>query len=382
MFYSDELNPFYNEILQNGIDPYNILADEEMFVQLERPRETIDRDTLVALAFIRSIRNSVHIVGKGFIGSWEGPWRSGKSTSAITFSWLIDKTFEKNFENRIIHTPDNFTEYIAKVEKLYTYEHVIGTACVIDEAGNTMASHEWHSRWSITINKVLQSIGLYKPILSFVAPHKDNVNSGVRKLVNTHFTVKRNNPEFATIKPYELHYNSLAGKTWPRFPRINFLGERLILRSIRMKGIPSEIKMLYDQLEPLRKKNLVGDNIEALQEKEDVKEQNMDREKMVNQIVDNYGFYMLKNGSGLDVDIIRYQFTISNRFAKFILKMAEAKLMELNKISNEIKEVTEKPKYKAKMKRDIFTEEVHKRKIGGGNIFTSKAEDMDLELDE
>lgn len=389
MLYDNNSNEFYDCLESYGLNPLDMWPQEETFVLLERPREIMNQDSLLALAFIRSIHQDVHHVGKSFLASWDGRHRSGKSMSSIVFSWLLDKTFKQDFEKRIIHNPNDFTEYIYQIDKRFTFNHTRGCAVVVDEAGNTMASHEWQSQWSININKVLQSMGYLRPIINFVAPVKDNVNSGVRKLVNFHFTVSRNNNEFSTIKPYQMQYNSLMGKTFPRFPRIHFFGERLILQKIRMRGIPSEIMERYQKLEIDRKQKMMADNLSGLREQEDVKEENMDREKLVNRVVDNYGFYQLKRGDKLDADLIKFDLGISPRFAKYIQRLAENKLIEMNKITAEIKEVKEMSQYKQQTSRnkEIFIDGVppnekpkNKRKVD--DIYKATADQFDLQLDE
>lgn len=156
-----------------------------------------------------------------------------------------------------------------------------------------------------------------------------------------------------------------------------------------MRGIPSEIMERYQKLEIDRKQKMMADNLSGLREQEDVKEENMDREKLVNRVVDNYGFYQLKRGDKLDADLIKFDLGISPRFAKYIQRLAENKLIEMNKITAEIKEVKEMSQYKQQTSRnkEIFIDGVppnekpkNKRKVD--DIYKATSDQFDLQLDE
>lgn len=324
------MNNYFHEALEkfnvNPVEkqPYN------RWIQDEMPISKVHTEELVALAYLNYKRRQVVRTRLSHLMSWDGRHRAGKSVTACTFSWLWDTSFSKDFENRIVTDPDDLIKIIKTAGNNYELNKQIGIAIIIDEAGNTLSSTEWYESWAKTINKTVQMFGYLCPQISFVAPVQDYVNSGLRKMFHSHYSMSRNNNEYSVCKPYDIYYNSITGKKYPKHPIVRIGGMKTKLNRIKIKGIPSEILERYQNLERIRKTKLLDENLSNALQKEDDMEK-VDPQEIIKQIIEKYTFFLNKKGNGLDQNIIAYHFSLKGKKASYILRLAERELEDVFK---------------------------------------------------
>lgn len=320
-------NYFYSSLEKLGIDP-TANCEFKPWVVNQHHIYRGDMAKWVGLAYLISRRRQVVNTKLSHLMSWDGRHRSGKSVTACTFSWLWDKSFKNDFENRIVTDPEDLIKIIETAGKNYTLNKQRGVAIIIDEAGNTLSSSEWYESWAKSINKTVQMFGYLCPQISFVAPVQDYVNSSLRKMFHTHFTMKRFNNDYSVCKPYDLHYNSVTGKKYPRLPIVRFNGIKIKLNSIKLYGIPSEILERYQFLEITRKSKMLEENLHNAYARE-LEAEERDPQEILKEILEKYKFFLNRKGTGLDKDIIAYHYSLKGKKASYILRLAERELEEI-----------------------------------------------------
>jgi hypothetical protein len=322
-------NEFYDSMKKYNFDPH-IDRDHHQWICSENELSKTQTEEMLALAYLISVRRKVVETRFSNLMSWDGRHRSGKSVTAMSFSWLWDSTFQKDFENRIIVDPEDLLKTIDSAGKNFKLTGQIGVAMVIDEAGNTLSSSEWYEKWAKTINKLVQMFGYLCPQISFVAPVSDYVNSSLRKMFNTHYSMNRFSNDYSICKPYNLHYNSVTGHKYPKQPIIRVDGLKTKIRSLKIYGVSSEIIERYSTLEPILKDKLLQDHLQSAYAREEEAE-NEDPQNIIKQILEKYKFFLNKKGNGLDKDIIAYHFSLKGKKASYILRLAEKELEDVFK---------------------------------------------------
>lgn len=351
---NNEFNSFHETLLKNGFNPHVDRPYHRWIVDPNEKTKT-QNEELIALAYLTSVRRKVIENRFSNLMSWDGRHRSGKSVASMEFSWVWDSTFKNDFENRIIVDPDDLLKTIENAGKNFKLTGQIGTAIVIDEAGNTLSSSEWYESWAKTINKLVQMFGYLCPQISFVAPVSDYVNSSLRKMFHTHYSMSRFGNDFSTCKPYNLRYNSITGKRYPKQPVIRIDGLKTKIRSIKLRGVSSDIIERYSNLEPILKDKLLQDHLQSAYKKEQEAEERDPRE-IVSEIIANYKFYLNKRNNGLDPDIVAYAFRIKTNKLKYVIRLAE------NELKDALKEAGE-TEIKLKQKRTNKEERAQRKEI-------------------
>jgi hypothetical protein len=165
--------------------------------------------------YLNDIYKKVHNEDFNRLDMWVGRHRVGKSTNAIVFAHLLDKTFKENFEDRIVYSAEQFMYALEIIRK----KEIIGGAVIWDEAGVGLPSREWYAVSNKAINYALQTLGYLRPIIYFVAPDISYVDSQVRKLFHAFYEVNRSTKEYSIIKPFTLSYDKKTGKIYYIYPK-------------------------------------------------------------------------------------------------------------------------------------------------------------------
>lgn len=111
------------------------------------------------------------------MGICDGIVGSGKSTILIRLLNEIDPTFnEETVRERLILSPLEFSE------KLTNKTAKRGTAWLVDEAGSSLSSYQWHNDDIIRVVKFIQLFRHRGLIVFFSVPHVSFVAKGVRKM--------------------------------------------------------------------------------------------------------------------------------------------------------------------------------------------------------
>lgn len=293
------------------------------------PYYKLKQDELIALAYLKSTRE--HVIEKqfSFMASFDGRHRSGKSITAATFGYLWDKTFWQYFENRVVQDHKEFMDAIDKIAK----EKITGGVIMVDEAGISMASADWYERWMKTITKMVQMFGYLYPVVLFVAPIKDFVDSRLRKMFHAYYKMERYDKESTTITPYNLKYNTIKNKWYYKKPIIRLGGQEIVLRRLRMTRPPEFILDRYRNLE-LSRKGIMLDSFMAEMRRSESKnvKQSRDINAVINFVSENHKLFESKRSKPqdivLDENTIEYNQELPHRLAKYVKSEAEKRLRD------------------------------------------------------
>jgi hypothetical protein len=287
------------------------------------------QQSILALAYLKSIRRRV--VGNGFtyLASFDGKHRSSKSTTAITFAYLWDPTFWDYFESRIVQDHIEFVNAMEQISKL----KIKGGCIIVDEAGVSMSSSDWYERWMKTITKMVQMFGYLYPIVLFVAPVKDFVDSRLRRMFHAYYHVERYDKLKSYVTPYNVRFNAILGKWFYKKPRMRIGSQEIIVRRIVIHKPPAFIIERYQQLELNRKDKMFKGFLEELKT-EEVKEakKEVDLDDVVEFVIKNYKNYESKRSLPqlIQLDSTRLEFGLKLRQREAMFVRAEAEQV-LNK---------------------------------------------------
>jgi hypothetical protein len=295
----------------------------------------ITTSRLLSIAYLKSVRDMV--VGRNFsyLASFDGRHRSGKSLGATTFGYLWDKTFWKNYESRLPQEPKEFIDCIEKINK----EKIKGAVIQVDEAGVSMASSDWYEGWMKTITKTVQMFGYLNPIVLFVAPVKDFVDSRLRKMFHTYYNFNRVRTDYTTIRIYNTRYSTIKKKEYLRKPTVRIMGQRVVLDSIRLGLPPQFIIDRYTELSHFRKDKMLDGFIAQMKKGETKKSKDIDVSEIIRHTKKNYHLYEASRSSKariiLDQTRIEFGLKIPAKHAKYVKTEVE------NELNEKLKELME-----------------------------------------
>ena len=289
---------------------------------------------LLSIAYLKSVRNSVHRVGLSYLASFTGPHRTAKSTSACLFAHIWDPTFWGSFEQRVVQSPYQFMTTMDSIRK----DKIIGAAVVVDEAGTTFASGDWYEKWMRSIQKVLQICGLLKPVILFVAPNREFIVSGMRKLIVAEHHMKRFDPRFTRMSCYQVKYNFMK-KGDPyifKRPIIRIAGQNITLKHINIYEPPAWFIDRYKNLtEPEKQSRLDKFSEEVRKNISDQEEEEPDYDQLIEEIWQKKEIYfgsVKRDGTQtIDQTAIEIGFSIKPKHAKYIKERIERRLLENKK---------------------------------------------------
>lgn len=282
---------------------------------------------LLALAYLKGERD--HVVKQGFskLSSFDGRHRSGKSVTAALFAHLWDPTFWDNFEQRIVRDHKDFIDVMEDVNK----KKIHGSVTMVDEAGVSMSSADWYERWLKTITKMVQMFGYLHPIVFFVAPVKDFVDSRLRKMFHNYYKVDRYNMKESVITPYNLKYNTVYNKHFYKKPIIRLGNQQITLKRLIIGKPPPRLLDRYIELENHRKDQMFTKFIDEVK-KEETRDQKkeVDIEKVVDHVMQNIKLFEARGSKPtepkLDVNLIEFSLKVPHRQAKFVKLTAERRI--------------------------------------------------------
>lgn len=282
---------------------------------------------LLGLLYLKSVRRSVVGDGKSFMASFDGPHRSGKSLAAVTFSAIWDPTFLRYMERRIVQEPREFADAVENLASI----NQKGACVVVDEAGVTMSSQDWFEKWLKAITKMVQMFGYLHPMVMFVAPVKDFVDSRLRKMFHTYYKCSRHSTQFSIVKPYEVQFNSIFGKWGYRKPVIELGGNLVTLDSIRLGKPPVEILERYQALETSRKPQMLENFFNDLRKVEiEESKEKADLNKLADHVLANHHVFETRTSAAahpkLSEILIQYGLKVKSTEARYIKSVAERKM--------------------------------------------------------
>jgi len=301
----------------------------------------LTEEQIMGMAYLKSIRSRVVYGNKTWLCAADGPHRAGKSLSVCTASLIMDSSFEKNMFNRFIFEPRQLYDEMEKIRR----NGVKGAVIAVDEAGASLSAMDWYEQWAKAVSEMFMIIGYLNPIVFFIAPVRDFVNSPIRKMQHAYWKFNRPNTNrgYTFLKPYELSYSSTYKKTFNKRPTVKFNGVSKIIDKIRFGLPPTDIIRQYEEIETPRKDKLLvkfGEEIKQSETRAVKIEQNP--QKIIDHIADQYHMYENRQSKpdkvALDPDIIRYRFNVPNNLAKYIRTEAERKIVEKKRAVAELAE--------------------------------------------
>ncbi len=303
----------------------------DLSITQHRVYNYVKQSDLIAISFFRHLRSIVIEKKFALLVSFDGRSRAGKSITACTLGCLLDSTFEKNFERRIVREIKEFYGALEEIER----QKIEGGVVMVDEAGITMSSADFYERWNRAIFKTMQVFGYLHPIILFISPVKEFVDSRLRKLTNYHFAIKRYNNKETTIFPYEVLYSSLKQKYFYKKPVIRVLGNEIIVNRIQLSRPPEWIIKKYGEIEVAFKSKVIKTfGADVLKEEITQKAESISQDEIIKYVVENYNRFLAKKSKPdnikLDPNKIRFVFrrSLTFRDAQYISEEAVAQISE------------------------------------------------------
>lgn len=318
--------------------------------QLEEVEATynISDEEILGLAYLKKKRDDLITRKFSWLVAFDGRHRSGKSVSAIMIAIMFDKTFWRNFESRIVHTPEQVLEQF----EIIADNDIHGACVIIDEAGASLAGSDWYEKVQKSILKTVQIFGRYNPCIFMVSPVKELISGGMRKMFHSYFKIDRYDNERSYITPYETYYSGIRGKYMNKKPQLTILGQKITLSRIAITKPPEEILTRYAELEKGRKEMLMKEfrldvQIGELKKQRDV----VDDDAQIEYIMKNQKIFASPrwkpNDPMFDPDVIKNRLHVPLSKAKYYKLTAERKIRsKLDQIEKETELKTEEKKEK------------------------------------
>jgi len=288
---------------------------------------SISQRSLLGILYFRKWREEVIYNDKSLLVMGEGRHRSAKSTTWVTIACLMDKTFWKYFEHRIVQTPREFMSALDVIEK----EGIKGAVIVVDEAGVSMDSGSWYEEWMKCLEKTVMVFGFLNPIIFFCAPQKDFISSKLRKMAHYYAKFARYNKMETTVKIYDMEWNTILKDYVYRKPDVSLFGQRIRIRKFYITKPPQIIIDRYKALERKRKPIIINELSKDIERSETARKLSAnDLKGLIDDVAANYERFasrITKDGFViLDVNIIAYNLKVDEQVAKKIKSMAQTKV--------------------------------------------------------
>ena len=290
------------------------------------------RKEMLAIMFLRKLRNTTVQQGLSLFITVEGRHRSGKSRGFHYISCLWSKAFEHDMKTYNVSDADQLLKLVERIQQ----EKIWCPVIIVDEAGNSLNSADWFEKMQKAVIKTLTVIGWLLPTILFIAPIKDLVLSGIRKMSHYHVRVERTNNRFARMTFVEVHYNSLRGKPYFKKPKVRYLGMPIKLKFISITLPPAHINDAYDEIEKTRKPIMLKDiRDEAMKSLIKQEREVIDFDRIADLISKNPHLFETDRSRPdkirLDANLIRAKFKTSYRDAETIKRLAEKNISENSK---------------------------------------------------
>jgi len=289
------------------------------------PYERLRKEELLGMAYLKSCHDHVISNGFSYIASFDGRHRSGKSVTAITFAYLWDYSFWDNFEKRIVQDHNEFIEAISSIAK----NKIKGGCVIVDEAGISLSASDWYEKWMKTVTQMVQMFGMWCPVVLFVAPVKDFVDSRLRKMFHAYYKVTRTNKVCTYVTPYRVKFNSVLGKFFYKKPVMHVDGEKITIKRLQLGVPPDFILERYQNMEQVRKEDIFKNLIDDLKKSETIskRKKQIDIDEVIKDVLNEYRIFESKNSKStniiLDATKIRFNKRITNSEASYVKSEVE-----------------------------------------------------------
>lgn len=292
---------------------------------------------LMAKAFLNRLYRKLHVLNFSLLIAFFGKHRTGKSMSAVSLCFLLDKTFEECMETRIVYTSKQFLDAVRVIRE----KRIKGAGIIFDEAGSSdLASQKWYEEASRVMSAELQAIGYLNPLICFVTQNFSFINTHARKLSQGVFEVERTNNLYTTIRPFWVESSPWTSGYFHRYPifcemRHGVASNIYKANRLKLHLPPAEIRDRYEAHAQAFKDQLLEQSREGIEQVELQKERSKSNLNLVNETVahvitapDQFmSGYNLKRGvKTVDINLLRHFFKISYSDARMVKVLAERKL--------------------------------------------------------
>lgn len=169
----------------------------------------------MAQAYFSRIYLSLHYDNFSYLMIFYGKHRAGKSLTAVSFCYILDPTFEKNMEDRIVYS----SKGLINAFKVIREQNIHGAGVIVDEAGTgDLSSQRWYEEMAKVVTANLQAVGYLNPFLCFVTQNFSFINSIARKLSQGVFEVERTNKDYSCVKPFWIQNSPWITGFYRRYP--------------------------------------------------------------------------------------------------------------------------------------------------------------------
>jgi len=284
------------------------------------------REELIGLVLFRQLRAEVVKKGLSLFITVDGRHRSGKSRFIAVLGSLFSEEFKENLKKFIVSDANSLLNLVEEIDA----KKILNPFIMVDEAGSAMNSADWYERIQKAIIKTMTIIGYLHPTIVFLAPIKDLILSGIRKMSHIHLKITRSNNNYACVVPYNVHYNSFRGKPFFSKFKLNIFGMPIRLNSLRVSLPPKELDAAYSAIElerkPIMLREIRNDAVKAaIKEKRDV----LDYEEISDFIVKNPKLFESEKSRPdalkFNSNLVKAKFRCSVRDAQTIQVIAERK---------------------------------------------------------
>jgi len=289
----------------------------------------------IAEAYLRDIHRKVHDKKFSYLSTMTGRHRVGKSVSAVSFGDLLDPTFTPNMEERVVYTPEAFSEAVRSLFE----QKIIGGVVVWDEANLGLSSRDWYTQANKHINFTVQAFGFMRPIVFFVTQDVTFIDSQPRKLFHSFLEVDRTNNQYNTIRPYQVNINKRTGKMFFPSPRLGLSrhgkGRIIKVKTLRLMKPPKNLMDRYNKHSIKKKEQLLKENDEIIQHQKaksmDAKRRDrLSDEEIIDHVIAERNNPVFMNNRGeFNENTIANEFKVTYRKAKYLKARADARLASL-----------------------------------------------------
>lgn len=296
----------------------------------------------VAEAFFNRLWRKINIMNFSLLITFYGPHRNGKSLAAVDFAYILDPTFEKNIEQRVVYNGKDLVAAFKEIRK----KKIKGAAVIVDEAGSgELSSQRWYEEAAKIINAELQAVGYLNPFIGFVTQSFSFINTTARRLSQGVFRVSRSNNEYATIKPFWISDNPWSSGIYHKYPifcerhsrgRNKVVSNIFKVNKIKIGLTPKLIRHRYERHSQKYKDNLLKQSEEDMEMFDTIRNQKrasvIGNEAIAQEVHKNIKDYMVDNKKTKDnrqilsIELIRHKHEISFSDAKLIRTLVESRL--------------------------------------------------------
>jgi hypothetical protein len=220
----------------------------------------------IAAAYFNKLYRRLNVQNFSLLITFFGSHRVGKSLSAVDFAYILDPTFEKELEKRVIYNTEDLTAVFKDIKT----RQIHGAGIIIDEAGSgDLSSQRWYEDVAKIISAELQAIGYLNPFIGFVTQSFSFINSTARKLSQGVFEVERKHSKYNVIKPFWVKNNPWVTTGHRHYPIIcekhgGVMSNVYKISKLRMYLPPKDIVDRYINHSQAYKDQLLDNSVEEV----------------------------------------------------------------------------------------------------------------------